>query len=181
MFKLNSPVNVFLKSSCSALCMLICACSNTEGLKKNTPVDQDYNKKFSFGSLAGEGGLEFGSGSKPNRQPDNTHVSIHLWRASLDALSFAPIQVSDNVGGLITTDWYTTGQENQRFKVNIRITSKDLRADGLSVKLFKQERRAGGWVDIPSQQTRKQVTDLENLILDRAKALYIETKGRTAS
>ena len=150
------------------------ACSFDAPTKQNSPQDQDEKRKFNFGSLVGEEGIQFGSAAKKNTNPNNLHTNIFLWRATLDTLTFAPIVVSDNVGGIITTEWYSPSNKTERFKINARITTKDLRADGLSIKLFKQVLQNGVWRD--DNKNTEQQDDLQLIILKHARELYIQNK-----
>lgn len=100
-------------------------------------------------------------------------VNGYLWRATLDTLSFMPLTSADPYGGVIITDWYSDPAEpNERFKCTIYILDSRLRADGLNVAVFKQNRGAGGgWVDdTASLQTE---FDIENAILTRARQLRL--------
>ena len=57
--------------------------------------------------------------------------------------------------------------------MNIYILDKSLRADGLRVTVFRQERESGGgWVEAKVNQ--KTGTDLENSILKRARQMRIK-------
>jgi len=154
--------------------ILLGACTSDTPSKQNSPQDQDEKRKFNFGSLAGEEGIQFGSTPKQNTNPNNLHINIFLWRATLDTLTFAPIAASDNVGGIITTEWYSPKDPTERFKINARITTKDLRADGLSLKLFKQVLKNGTWRD--DNNSQEQQDDLELIISNRARELYIRNK-----
>ena len=162
--------NVFLLLNA----ILLGACTTDTPSKQNSPQDQDEKRKFNFGSLAGEEGIQFGSAVKKSTNPNNLHINIFLWRATLDTLTFAPIAVSDNVGGIITTEWYSPSDPTERFKINARITTKDLRADGLSLKLFKQVLKNGTWRD--DNNSKEQQDDLELIVLKRARELYIQNK-----
>ena len=96
-------------------------------------------------------------------------------RASLDTVSFMPLQSADPFGGVIITDWYAPpGDGQERFKVNIFILDRALRADGVRPKVFKQQRgSSGGWVDDSvDEQLDGQV---EDAILTRARELRIQT------
>ena len=62
-----------------------------------------------------------------------------LWRASLEILDFAPLQNVDYAGGVIVTDWFTEGKDNEQIKISIQFLSNDIRADGLKVDLYKKE------------------------------------------
>lgn len=100
-------------------------------------------------------------------------VNSFLWRASLDTIAFMPVATADPFGGTIITDWYTLPESPaERFKVNIFILDRALRADGVKVSVFKQVRDAmGQWVDVKVDP--RMVTDLENSILTRARQLRI--------
>src|ERR1700742_372812 len=75
-------------------------------------------------------------------------VNSYLWHASLDTLSFMPLQSADPFGGVIITDWYSDPSDpNERMRVTIYILDRRLRADGLKVTAFRQTHSADGWVD----------------------------------
>ena len=95
-------------------------------------------------------------------------VNADLWRAALDTLSFMPLVSADPNGGVIITDWYNDpSQTGERFKVNVVISGRTLRADALRVTLFKQEHRNGSWVN--AEPTANVGRQLENLVLTRAR------------
>ena len=100
-------------------------------------------------------------------------VNGYLWRATLDTLSFMPLQSADPYGGVIVTDWYTNPEKpDERFKCTVYILDSRLRADGLNVAVFKQLRDASGnWVDQPTAGQTE--TDIENSILTRARQLRL--------
>ncbi|MGJ3232742.1 MAG: DUF3576 domain-containing protein [Oceanicaulis sp.] len=120
------------------------------------------------------GGLFGGSSVQTSDQPEaGIGVNSYLWRASLDVLSFMPLDEVDPFGGVIITDWYANPElPSERFKATVYILDTRLRADALSVQLFKQMRgESGDWVDSAvDPATRIQV---ENAILTRARQLRI--------
>lgn len=97
-------------------------------------------------------------------------VSLYLWKASLDTISFMPITSADPFGGLIITDWYAPPETPaERFKLNIAL-GRQLRADGVHTSVFRQvQGHDGGWVDSPVDP--KTSENLENEILTRARQL----------
>lgn len=119
------------------------------------------------------GGL-MGSGPRANAPDAGIGVNTFLWRASLDTLSFMPLSQIDPFGGVIITDWYANPEApEERFKATVYILDSRLRADALSVQLFRQvhSRETGQWTDASVDQgTRIQV---ENAILTRARQLRI--------
>jgi hypothetical protein len=109
----------------------------------------------------------------PDGSPTNIGVNGYLWRATLDTLSFMPLASADPYGGVVITDWYANPEKpNERFKCTVYILDARLRADGLNVAVFKQNRDASGaWVDAPSASQTE--TEIENAILDRARKLRL--------
>ena len=121
-----------------------------------------------------EGGGLFGIGKKaPPPAPAGIGVNSYLWRASLDTLAFMPLASADPYGGVIITDWYINPEKpDERFKATVYILDTRLRADGLTVTVFKQVKGADGqWADSNSS-TQTQV-DIENSILTRARQLRL--------
>ena len=97
-------------------------------------------------------------------------VNAYLWRASLDALSFAPLLQADANGGVIVTDWYANPQNpGERVKLTVAILDRDLRADALRVSGSRQVAQAGNWVDAPLQAAT--VQRIEEIILTKARDL----------
>ena len=84
-----------------------------------------------------------------------------------------PLSEVDPFGGVIITDWYANPEiPSERFKATVYILDTRLRADALSVQLFKQINPGDGvWQDTTiDPATRLQV---ENAILTRARRLRI--------
>ncbi len=121
------------------------------------------------GSLFGPDGL-FGSSKKADPQGNGIGINSYLWRASLDTLSFMPLSSADPYGGVIITDWFAPPESpNERFKMSVYITDRELRADGIRVSVFRQTKNGTAWVD--ATVTSKTPADLENAILTRAREL----------
>ena len=98
-------------------------------------------------------------------------VNSYLWRATLDTLAFMPLQSADPYGGVVITDWYINPEKPaERFKATVYILDSRLRADGLTVTIFKQiSDGVGGWTPAPTADQTS--TDIENAILTRARQL----------
>ena len=103
-------------------------------------------------------------------------VNAFLWRASLDTLMFMPIDKSDPIGGVISTNWYTGPDiSNERTKVFIYIKDRRLRADALEVSVFRQIKVDNGWQDAEvNSETSKLI---ENSILTKARELSLGSKA----
>jgi Domain of unknown function (DUF3576) len=145
---------------------------------RNPKVDPDAAAAQS-GSVFGGNGLDLlGGGKKTDQGGSGIGVNSFLWRASLDTLAFMPLASADPFGGVIITDWYSPAESpDERFKVNVFILDRQLRADGLRAAVFKQKREPDGrWADAPVDVATQ--TDLENAILGRARQLRISTAQR---
>jgi hypothetical protein len=132
-------------------------------------VDVDKRETI-FGE---SGGLSFGDSNKPNKGGGSggsgIGVNAYLWRATLDTMSVWPITSADPFGGVVITDWYAPpSTPNERFKMNIYILDRALRADGVRVSVFRQVKNAtNNWQDTNVQPST--ATKLENAILMRAR------------
>ena len=60
-----------------------------------------------------------------------------MWRASLEKLSFTPLNVVDYSGGMIISDWYSDNSEDE-IKITIRFLSNEIRSDSLKVIIHKR-------------------------------------------
>lgn len=99
-------------------------------------------------------------------------VNPYLWRATLDTMSFLPLASADPVGGIIIYDWKTYQDiPEQRIKATVYILDTRLRADGLAVTVFRQERVNGEWVDVDVDTDT--APQMENQILNRARQIRI--------
>jgi hypothetical protein len=122
-----------------------------------------------LGKFGGEDILTFGGTKKREEEDTILGVNSHLWRATLDTISFMPLASADPFGGVIITDWYSPPQSpHERLKVNVFILDRQLRSDGLKVSIFRQERHKDGqWID--QSVDPQTIRDLENAILSRAR------------
>ncbi|MGE5201449.1 MAG: DUF3576 domain-containing protein [Acidobacteriota bacterium] len=140
---------------------------------------RNYNPKTQGGQ--DESGLTLMSALFGSSQPGQggggggggVGVNSFLWRASLDTVSFMPLSSADPFGGVIITDWYSPPKTpDERFKVNVFILGRDLRADGVRASVFHQTKDAKGqWVEAPVDANT--ATDLENAILTRARQIRL--------
>ena len=123
-------------------------------------------------TIFGKGGIDFDGADKPKTGGGGgtgIGVNAYLWRATLDTMSVWPITSADPFGGVVLTDWYAPpSTPNERFKMNIYILDRALRADGVRVSVFRQVKNStGNWQDTNVQPST--ATKLENAILMRAR------------
>ena len=85
-------------------------------------------KKIKFGQLgrSGSGTFEFAT-------------SNEMWRATVDILDFMPLANVDYGGGVIITDWYNEGSQNDSIKIMVQFLSNEIRADGLKVIVYDRK------------------------------------------
>ena len=127
-------------------------------------------------SLAACGGRERPKADLAAAQITTIGVNSYLWRASLDAVSFAPLLQADSNGGVIVTDWYANpSNPGERVKITVTILDSDLRADALRVAASRQVAQGGTWVDAPMQAAT--VQKLEDIILTKARELRRQAVG----
>jgi hypothetical protein len=102
-------------------------------------------------------------------------VDTYLWQASLEAVQFMPLLVSDSSGGAISTDWYEDANfQNERYKFNILIKSKKLINDSVAVSAFKQIYVDSRWKDVKANPAIAE--EMKKKILIRAAALKANDK-----
>ena len=79
---------------------------------------------------------------------------------------------------LVSTEtvWLEVQAPQERFKLNVYILDRQLRADGVRVAVFKQQQdpRSGNWVDAPVSEATAR--DIEDKILTRARELRVATR-----
>ncbi len=157
-------------------CVFATACSYTPmDPKQNNREDDEYTDYKNRKTIFGEGGFNFLGTDKENDTGGSLGVNSFLWRASLETISFMPINTADAFGGIILTDWYSPPESpSERFKLNVYILGRTLRADGVKVSVFRQLRdRAGNWADatVPNGTAPK----VEDSILTKARMLRHQT------
>lgn len=171
-----------------ALIMALPACSTVETEAKypsgmDRAAQADENDIYSDSpSIFGDGGLGlFGNKRDKEDSAGQTGIGVnsYLWRASLDTVSFMPLASADPFGGVILTDWYSPPETpNERLKLNVFILDRQLRTDGIQVKVFRQVRSGGEWRDaeVAEDTARK----LEDAILTRARQMRVAQLGNSA-
>lgn len=140
------------------LLVALAACSKTPPQQQGTPGADGYTH---FGTPLQGGGVA-------------PAVNTFLWRAALETVSFMPLASADSTGGVLITDWYAPPETpNERFKVNVFVTSRQLRPDALRAVVFRQTKNSqGAWTDAAVEANTAR--SLEDTILARARQLRAE-------
>jgi Domain of unknown function (DUF3576) len=158
--------------ACAALMLVACS-SDPE--RPSPTVEAPPAAPTKTAEVAKEGSVfDWFEPGAPTDNRKGVAVNAHLWRASLDALSFMPIEQTDPFGGVIKTGWYIPpATPNERLRVAVYILDSRLRADAIRVSVFKEVKKpTGDWVD--STVDPDTVTKLENVILNKARELKID-------
>jgi len=123
-----------------------------ERIKKN--IEEGRGLRLSNLGKQQEGNFQFAS-SNP------------LWRASLDILDFAPLVSANYSGGILITDWITTDNKNETFKITIKFLSNEIRPDGLDIVIHQKTCVDNSGCNIGELETSVK-NDLKVKILKRA-------------
>ena len=98
-------------------------------------------------------------------------VNHYLWQGALDKLGSLPIEIEDKNGGIIVTKWIRMeSSPNDLFKVEAKVYTRELRSDGLNVKVYKRQMEDGQWVDVKADKTL--AAEIKHQILLQARNLY---------
>jgi len=164
-----------------AAVLVVAACSS-DGLNKEAKYPSGDHRGMTNDIYAepqgvfGEGGILGSQDRKDDGSGSGIGVNTYLWRAALDTVSFMPLASADPFGGVILTDWYSPeAAEGERIKLNVFIMDKNLRSDGIRVRMFKQVKKGGDWTDAePSEDAARK---LEDTILTRARQMRVAQIG----
>ena len=152
-------------------------CQNSGNLQAPRPDPVQGGPAKIQGKIFGDDGIKLFGSTRDAAPRSGIGVNAFLWRASLDTLSFMPLLSADPFGGVIITDWYAPAESpGERFKMTVYILGRTLRADGVQVSVFRQERGGDGlWEDRPTSPDT--AVSLEDKILDRARQLRTAQLG----
>ena len=105
-----------------------------------------------------------GSSTTPTpRGAENVAVNRYLWAASLDVLSFLPVQSADPFTGVITTGFGTPPGSGRAYRATIQVSDPAMDARSLNLSLLSRN----GPVALETQRA------VEDAILARARQLRI--------
>ena len=173
--------NVPLKLSFITLAVISCfflnSCKSVDA-KKYPPDPRERVKK----------NLEEGRGFRLNEGIDKIRKgggnfefasSNELWRASLDIIDFMPLASANYSGGIIITDWYSDGSnQNESLKISIRFLTNEIRSDALDVKVFYKKCAQNINCKI-TETSGNIVSELKKKILKKAAVYAKETQKKS--
>ena len=155
------------------LIILFSSCSNNNSVVQN-PITGEKSNPGLFSKDA-EKGMNL---SELLLEKDNSggiiNVNAFLWRASLNILSIAPLISTDALGGTIISDWYINKNiKNQRLKITAFILTRELRSDGIKVKVHIQNFKNNVWSETITDSDL--ANKIEENILNEARNLRIRS------
>ena len=136
-------------------------------VKKNLEEGRGFTAMGAFKKRGGSSGdFDFAS-------------SNELWRASLDTIDFMPLVSANYSGGIIITDWYSSGSNiNESIKISIRFLTNEVRSDALDIKVFYKNCGQNDSCQI-SEKKGSLVAELNKKILSRAAVYAKENKNKS--
>ena len=160
---------------CLVLFFALSSCSKIE-VKKEYPKTSEQREEERVGKLTGDGLFLIGGQSKQSASDETIRVNSYLWRATLDSISFMPLNSTDSSGGVVITDWYSLNDNSrERYKVNVFIFGQELRSDSIKVNVYKQKLdKNGRWEQQCSDN--KLADKIKENIIHRARALKVMVK-----
>ena len=155
------------------LIILFSSCSSNDSVVRN-PITGEKSNPGLFSKDA-EKGVNL---SELLLEKDNSggiiNVNAFLWRASLNILSIAPLISTDALGGTIISDWYINKNiKNQRLKITAFILTRELRSDGIKVKVHIQNFKNNVWSETITDSDL--ANKIEENILNEARNLRIKS------
>ena len=122
------------------LALAILISLNSCGFYKRSDVkDNPVNVKDRVRKNIEEGrGVRFGLGKSRGGVFDFASAN-ELWRASVETLDFVPLINASYSGGIIITDWFNGGKDNNRdLKITVRFLSNEIRSDALKIVVHER-------------------------------------------
>ena len=107
-------------------------------------------------------------------------TSNPMWRASLETLDFIPLTTVDYSGGIIISDWYSSGNNGgkESIKISIRFLSNEIRTENLKVVVHKKTCISSLNCKISILSNSKIKQELHSTIIKKAALLEKESKDK---
>lgn len=111
--------------------------------KRSDVRDNPVNVKERVKRNIEEGrGIRFGIGKNKNGGTFDFASSNELWRATVDTLDFVPLINASYSGGIIITDWFDGGVQEENsprdLKMTIKFLSNEIRSDALEIIIHER-------------------------------------------
>ena len=97
-----------------------------------------------------------------------------MWQASLKAMEDIPLSQVNYTGGVIISDWYSSGNSNESIKISVFIKSARLETTSVEVKSFKKTCENTTCKTVSLQDTFN--NSIKEKILASARAISLDKK-----
>ena len=135
MFNFSKIISFFL------VFLLLSNCSGGNFFKRSDVKDNPVNVEDRVRKNIEEGrGIRFGKLGKKGGVFDFAS-SNELWRATVEILDFVPLTNASYSGGIIITDWFNGGAENDKnrnLKITVKFLSNEIRSDAVKVDVHER-------------------------------------------
>ena len=150
---------------CGIALLILSSCSVGSLLtnKSETPSKEVSNFNINPEEVDSKSGSIFDLLSNEGSSETILKVNRYIWKASLEVLSFLPLEGVDPFSGIITTGWGKPPGTSTEYRATVYIQDPSLDARTLKVVVLK---RSG-----PADP--KTIKTIENAILSRARQLRI--------
>lgn len=182
-FQLTSMNHLYLKRLSDILSKtvisLVITFMATNCLADDYPKSKLEKEMDEMGSVLNNGGIVFKPSKERSRDTSKTvgNVNKYLFKASIDALSFAPLVSADSIGGVVITDWYSVNKEqNTQVKITAFIRDDVISTEGLEVVAFERKKTNGQWSE--AAEKKSLARSLEEKILRKARNLYLKESNK---
>ena len=174
-------MNILIKYTKQAIILLIFSVITGCGIYKKVDarkVSPNVNDRVQKNIQEGRSFKLFDS-DKPRGGDFQFASSNELWRASLDVIDFMPLSSVNYSGGIIITDWYSDGNnQNESVKISIRFLTNEIRSDALDIKIFTRKCK-NNLMNCNVVETNKVlITELKKEILKKAALYESENKSK---
>ena len=146
-------------------------CQNGSFFKRSDVKDNPVNVEERIQKNIDEGrGIRFGKFGKESGGTFDFASSNNLWRATVETLDFVPLINASYSGGIIITDWFNGGSEdnkNRSLKITVKFLTNEIRSDAIKVDVH--ERICNNQNNCTTQLIKSKVSgDIKLAILKKA-------------
>ena len=104
-------------------------------------------------------------------------TSNPMWRATLETLDFLPLSTVDYSGGIVITDWYSDGKNNESLKITVRFLGNEIASNNL--KIIVHQKKCVGIDQCNIKELKSTIKqELTGSILRKAAQLELDSKNK---
>ena len=136
MFNFTNLISLFI------VLLLLNGCGGGKFFKRSDVKDNPVNVDERVAKNIEEGrGIRFGKFGGQKGGVFDFASSNELWRATVEILDFVPLTNASYSGGIIITDWFNGGAEddkNRNLKITVKFLSNEIRSDAVKVDVHER-------------------------------------------